>query len=79
MGFSAQTLHEKTEVQRGYVTYLMSHSMAVGLVGLKPRFGSLQRLTQPSAGLEEGAGEVTVIVALSPSTLCSGLGEMGAG
>lgn len=53
--------------------------MAVGLVGLKPRFGSLQRLSQPSAGLEEGAGEVTMIVALSPSTLCSGLGEMGAG
>lgn len=53
--------------------------MAVGLLGLKPRFGSLQRLTLPDAGLEEGAGEVTVIVALSPSALCSDLGEMGAG
>lgn len=51
MGITAQTLHEKTEAQRGYVTCLRSHGGAVGLLGLKLGSESFQRPTQPDAGL----------------------------
>ena len=52
---SSDFTDEETEAQRGYVTYLRSHSGTVGLPGLASGLESLQRSTQPDVGLEEGA------------------------